>query len=350
MGLDWDACGGSPLKMADFTRRDFLKLAGVGLLALLLPEGAALAAETAFRLGRVAEASLPVRSEPSRRARQIGALRLDTLISLQQPVESDEEAPANPYNRLWYAVQGGYVYSGGIQPVEDRPNTLPAGGVPPGGQLAEVTVPFAEARRQPREEAPSRYRLYYASTHWVLDVHRDSARRAWYRLYEDKWGGEYYVLAEALRLIPPAELAPLAADVPAECKRIEVDLGHQLVTAYQDERPVLMARASSGWRYRNGSYRTPVGRFTTYYKRPSRHMADTGYDLPGVPWVCYINDNGVSFHGTYWHNDYGTPRSHGCINLPPQAARWLYLWTEPVVPPERQRLRVESGTMVEIYL
>ncbi len=336
--------------MTVLTRRDFLKLAGAGLLALLLPDGAPLAAADSFRLGRVAETSLPVYSEPSRRARQTDILPLDTLISLQQPVESEEESPVNPYNRLWYAVSGGYVYSGGVQPVENRPNLLPARGLPPGGQLAEVTVPFAEARRQPSDDAPRRYRLYYASTHWALDIHRDSSRRAWYRLYEDKWGGEYYVLAEALRLIPPEELTPLAADVPGEWKRIEVDLGQQLVTAYQEEQPVLIARASSGWRYRNGSYRTPVGRFTTYHKRPSRHMADVGYDLPGVPWVCYINDNGVSFHGTYWHNDYGRPRSHGCINLPPQAARWLYRWTEPVVPPERQRLRAERGTMVEIYL
>lgn len=335
--------------MAALTRRDFLKLVGAGLLALFLPDGTPVAAEGSSGLGRVAEGPLPVRTEPSRRAPQVAALTLDTLIPLRQPVEGTDEPPSNPFNRLWYPVSGGYVYSGGIQPVEDRPN-LPASVIPAGGQLAELTVPFAEARRQPSEEAARVYRLYYASTHWVLDVHRDRERRAWYRLYEDKWGGEYYVLAEGLRLIPPAELTPLAAEVPNRLKRIEVNLGQQLVTAYQDGEPVFVSRASSGWRYRNGSYRTPVGRFTTYYKRASRHMAASGYDLPGVPWVCYINDNGVSFHGTYWHNDYGTPRSHGCINLPPQAARWLYLWTEPVVPPERQRLRADEGTTVDIYL
>lgn len=335
--------------MPALTRRDFLKLAGAGLLAWLLPEGAPVAAQTSFRLGRVAEGPLPVRSEPSRRAPQVAALPPDTLIPLRETVEGLDEPPPNPFNGLWYAVSDGYVYSGSVQPVEDRPN-LPVSVIPPGGQLAELTVPFAEARRRPSEEAARVYRLYYASTHWVLDVHRDRERRAWYRLYEDKWGGEYYVLAEALRLIPPAELTPLAAEVPNHLKRIEVNLGQQLVTAYQEGEPVLVSRTSSGWRYRSGSYCTPVGRFTTYYKRPSRHMAASGYDLPGVPWVCYINENGVSFHGTYWHNDYGTPRSHGCLNLPPQAARWLYLWTEPVVPPERQRLRAEEGTAVEIYL
>jgi len=50
------------------------------------------------------------------------------------------------------------------------------------------------------------------------------------------------------------------------------------------------------------------------------------FDLPGVPWVCYISWTGVSFHGTYWHNNYGTPQSHGCINLTPEAAKWIYRW------------------------
>ena len=45
------------------------------------------------------------------------------------------------------------------------------------------------------------------------------------------------------------------------------------------------------------------------------------YDLPGVPWVSYFHWWGVSIHGTYWHNDYGEPHSHGCINLP-SATAW----------------------------
>ncbi len=56
-------------------------------------------------------------------------------------------------------------------------------------------------------------------------------------------------------------------------------------------------------------------------------IASNGFDLPGVPWVLYITESGISFHGTYWHNDYGRPHSHGCINLAPQAAKWLFRWT-----------------------
>ena len=57
--------------------------------------------------------------------------------------------------------------------------------------------------------------------------------------------------------------------------------------------------------------------------------AGRGFDLPGVPWVTFFTSTGVSFHGTYWHNDYGTPRSHGCVNLLPEDAKFLYRWTSP---------------------
>jgi len=71
-------------------------------------------------------------------------------------------------------------------------------------------------------------------------------------------------------------------------------------------------------------------------KRASRHMSggtrENGYDLPGVPWVSYFSGNGAALHGTYWHNDYGTPKSAGCINLRPQDAKWLFRWTLPEVP------------------
>jgi hypothetical protein len=58
---------------------------------------------------------------------------------------------------------------------------------------------------------------------------------------------------------------------------------------------------------------------------------------------------GNAFHGTYWHNDYGRPRSHGCVNLPSEAAKFLYLWTLPVVPPDTDYLHAPGeGTRVTI--
>ena len=77
-------------------------------------------------------------------------------------------------------------------------------------------------------------------------------------------------------------------------------------------------------------------------------IASSGFDLPGVPWVLYITEGGISFHGTYWHNDYGRPRSHGCINLTPQAAKWVFRWTMPSVPPDKELIYGHVGTKVEI--
>jgi lipoprotein-anchoring transpeptidase ErfK/SrfK len=74
------------------------------------------------------------------------------------------------------------------------------------------------------------------------------------------------------------------------------------------------------------------------------------FDLPGVPWDTYITESGIAIHGTFWHNDFGAPHSHGCINLPPDAARWVYRWTSPAVPPgEKVLLAPGSGTRVTIH-
>jgi hypothetical protein len=63
----------------------------------------------------------------------------------------------------------------------------------------------------------------------------------------------------------------------------------------------------------------------------------------------YIKDNGISLHGTYWHNDFGRPRSHGCVNLSPSAAKWLYRWSMPIVPPEKQyKYEYANATRVDV--
>jgi lipoprotein-anchoring transpeptidase ErfK/SrfK len=156
-------------------------------------------------------------------------------------------------------------------------------------------------------------------------------------------------------VIPAEELQPLSPDVPPENKRIEVSIGKQQITAYEGRRAVFMAQASTGDITASPNYKTPTGIFDTYYKRPSRHMdagdlTGGGDDLPGVPWVSYFHEDGIAFHGVYWHNDFGNPRSHGCVNLSIHAAKWIYLWTNPVVRPDYQLVHrfPGSGTKVEI--
>ena len=82
-----------------------------------------------------------------------------------------------------------------------------------------------------------------------------------------------------------------------------------------------------------GVPRTPtvIGRFAIRYKLPRQHMRGPGYSLPNVPWVMYFYRN-YAIHGTYWHNAFGRPMSHGCVNMRVRDARWLYYWA-PVGTP-----------------
>ena len=53
------------------------------------------------------------------------------------------------------------------------------------------------------------------------------------------------------------------------------------------------------------------------------------YELPGVPWTCFFTAQGHAFHGTYWHENFGVPMSHGCINMRTEEAKWLFRWALP---------------------
>jgi lipoprotein-anchoring transpeptidase ErfK/SrfK len=198
--------------------------------------------------------------------------------------------------------------------------------------------------------------MYYETTHWIMSAAiNPSDGKIWYQVLDDKWNRHYYAPAEHLRLIMDNELAPLSPDVPEAEKKIQVQLNSQLVFAYENGDPVFITRAATGKAFRYGVYATPTGSFMTYYKRPTRHMASgditsDGFDLPGVPWVMYFTEVGLSLHGTFWHNDFGHPKSHGCVNLSPSAAKWLFRWTRPAVPPGEQYAYRTTGTALEIVL
>ncbi len=106
------------------------------------------------------------------------------------------------------------------------------------------------------------------------------------------------------------------------------------------------------WQLVRINFESPTGWFHTFHKRPTFHMTGGAdefsvFDLPGVPWDSYLTDTGVAIHGTYWHNDFGHPHSHGCINMSIQDAKWIYRWTLPAVPPgERLILQPGVGTRV----
>jgi len=289
-------------------------------------------------------------SDPSFKAKTLHTYGRDEVVSITGEVDGD---PGNPYNNKWYQLNGeGYTYSGWVQPVETN-YQRPVFEIPSAGQLGEITVPFSATRHDASYSSNTGYRIYFATTHWVTGVIVNPYEKGvWYKIYDSLRQISFYIPASDMRLVPQDELTALSNDVSNDRKHIYADTATQSVTAFEDDQAVLVARCSSGGK----GTKTPLGKFQTFHKGPTIHMtndgeagAGHGYDLPGVPWVSFFTGTGVSFHGTYWHNDYGKPRSHGCVNLSPADAKFIYRWTQPLVPPDTQYLyKPGEGTRVEI--
>jgi lipoprotein-anchoring transpeptidase ErfK/SrfK len=337
------------------SRREFLKLASAGSLAFALKDlrlDRALAAPATIKQGRITFSGMPLYDAPTFRANQIHNFGMDKIIEIASVDENGEQG--NPFNSTWYQVDQGYTYSGWVQPVETK-YQKPVFNIPEKGQVGEITVPFTDTKRDPYVYAERGYRIFYGSTHWVkrVIVQRDE-KSIWYEIYDFYLKENRYVASHDMRLIPNDELTTLSPEVPDEEKHIVVDLSTQLVTAFEGEKLVFSQRCSSGVKGTD----TPKGEFRTYHKGPSVHMTNEGdavenesvYSLPGVPWCSFFTGAGNAFHGTWWHNDYGRPRSHGCVNLPSEAAKFLYRWTKPSVPPDSSYLHLPGeGTRVQVF-
>jgi len=335
------------------TRRDFLKLASTGSLAFALSE---LHLERAFaaspiKQGRITLSGIPLYDGPTFKANKIHYFGRDEVVDITSIDENGEQG--NPFNAVWYQVNNeGYTYSGWVQPVETN-YQKPVFNIHEKGQVGEIVVPFSDTKEEPFVYAERGYRLFYGTTHWVQRyvVTRDE-KSIWYEIYDFHLKKLFYVPSHDMRLVPNAELSALSPDVPDEDKSIVVDLSTQLVTAFEGEKLVFSQRCSSGAK----GTETPKGKFRTYHKGPSIYMTNQGdaieniYNLPGVPWCAFFTGAGNAFHGTYWHNDYGRPRSHGCVNLPSEAAKFLYRWTKPNVPPDADYIHLPGeGTRVQIF-
>ncbi|MEH2389267.1 MAG: L,D-transpeptidase [Nostoc sp.] len=102
---------------------------------------------------------------------------------------------------------------------------------------------------------------------------------------------------------------------------IEIDLSEQRLRAWEGKKLVYSYRISGGKR----STPTPIGVFRINSKYRTHRMRGSGYNIPDVPYTMYFY-RGYAIHGAYWHNRFGTPVSHGCVNLPVKQAHNLYRW------------------------
>jgi hypothetical protein len=332
------------------SRRDFLKLSGAALLSLFLSEirPAGSNAASLPMQGRVVYRSLIVRDAPAFSGVQVGSVLRDSLLEIKEHVYGGVNGD---YNRLWYhLVDDRYVYSGGVQPVATLTNSLNSI-VPATGVLGEITVPYAETVWAVNRSPSPGPRLYYASTHWVDGLVTDQRDGTlWYKAYDNLYNSHYFIRPEVVHLFSPEEISPISAQVPEHEKHIEIVLDRQVLLAFEWDMLVYAARVATGQK----NFESPTGWFHTFHKRPTYHMTGGAdefsvFDLPGVPWDSYVTDGGVAIHGTYWHNDFGHPHSHGCINMSPQDAKWIYRWTLPTVP-SGERLVLEPGIGTRVLI
>jgi len=139
-------------------------------------------------------------------------------------------------------------------------------------------------------------------------------------------------------------------------KWVDVSILRQALVAYDGTRPVfatLVSTGADGLQDHEDSHATIQGTFLIHTKHVSVTMdgdeRGDEFDLHDVPYVQYFQE-GYALHGAYWHDDFGTPRSHGCVNLAPKDAAWLFGWTDPQVPTGwHAALSLKKGTTVYVH-
>ena len=346
------------------SRRDFLKLSGLTLGSLFInlypswPINIADSGPIPGNLrGRITRSGVNIYSEPNFKSPIIGALIRDQLINILK----EEFSPEGPvHNPRWYLTEPGYIFSGWVQRVDHAHLNPIQKHIIPTGQLAEITVPFVQSHLLTRtNRLKPLYRLYYGSVYWIIGIILNSQGQYCYILKDDLLGVKLVVPANSLRPISPEELSPISPEIPDVEKTILVSLANQTLTCFERKEIVFLTKISSGIPTRNPrpdyvTTDTPTGTFYIQSKHPSRHMGDgeltsklDAYELPGVPWVSFFHKLGYGFHGTYWHDNFGKPMSHGCINMCNEDALWLYRWSKPSATHHEWFLR-GLGTKVEI--
>ncbi|MBA3873475.1 MAG: L,D-transpeptidase family protein [Anaerolineae bacterium] len=138
-------------------------------------------------------------------------------------------------------------------------------------------------------------------------------------------------VGQELTIPASGEYEPTQADAPAaptnSGKSILVSTGEQRIYAYEDGKLVHSHLASTGL----PATPTVLGDYKIYVKYLADDMSGPGYFLPQVPYTMYFYQ-GYGIHGTYWHNSFGRPMSHGCVNLPTPEAKWFFDWASVGTP------------------
>ena len=175
-------------------------------------------------------------------------------------------------------------------------------------------------------DAPMHYR--YDLVQIFAAEHRSD--QVWYLIAPDQWVNQTFV-AKVTPSPPPPGL-------PAGAAWVDINIFEQTLAAYVGDRMVYATLISSGL----PGWDTPPGLFQVWRKVDMAKMSGAPlkadyYFLEDVTWAMYF-DGAIATHAAYWHNSFGYKHSHGCVNLAPSDARWLFYWAPEVV-----WVRVQSG-------
>ena len=144
-----------------------------------------------------------------------------------------------------------------------------------------------------------------------------------------------------------ARMRPRPDVAGAHARWLDLDRDEQVMVAYEGDTPVFATLFSSGRSKKD----TPPALYRIRSKTAVTRMAAeereaSHYEVSEVPWATRFR-SGLYFHAAYWHDEFGTARSHGCVNLSPRDARWVYAWTAPSMPAGWNELEVPvAGAMV----
>ena len=364
-------------KMDFLSRRDFLKLSAAGLTAILLNKTTSVFADfsqlpSVDNLGRCF-ATTNIHAKPNIDSEVINTLFEDNIVVINRELVGTSDSRLLR-SKTWYETDAGYIYAPNIQPVKNLENplleSLPNYGTEP-GFWAEVTVPYVDLildGSNPQSPLLKEWleinkppRFYFSQVLWIDGIKTSDDGKVLYHIIEKhgSYGDKFWADARAFKLLTPEELSPIDPEI--ENKSIVVDVSHQKLSCFEGSREILYTTVSTGALHNNeglsvDAWSTPVGDyFAVNRKFISLHMGGgnnkaSGYEDFAVSYSSIFATGGVALHSTYWHNAWGSPMSHGCVNLKPDDAKFIYRWTQPSTPYEDGKIEQEgyAGTSVRV--
>ena len=241
---------------------------------------------------------------------------------------------------IWWSTTEGYVALDTLQPSQNpwaAEWTVPDGSLAPSGWWG-ATTSDANVRAGPTTDAPVVGHLPGGNLLKVLTQQAGQNVQGsdqWDRIDGGRYAGAWVHSSLVKRTTQPAPNTTPPAEGSASGRWIVVDRAQHSLTLVDNGQPTFVTYVALGVAGRD----TPAGTYSTWGKyraddMTSASVQDPGgyYDLPNVPDTEYYKDGGYAIHGTYWHDEFGTDQSHGCVNVTWTDGRYLFDQTLPSVP------------------